>query len=375
MKEKFSLKDHLFNPERVEYLSSLIATAYPDFKKKEFQEAVLEKFPELELKERIVWIRECLKRFLPKEYSDAVNILIKSLPKECDPTKTDDDFGEFILAPLSDFVAIYGCTKEYLDFSLNTLEEMTKRFSVEDSIRYFLNAFPKKTLTKIGEWSQSKNYHVRRLASEGTRPRLPWSQKVHLDSNAVIKTILDNLYHDPTRYVVRSVANHLNDISKENPELVVETLERWSASNNQTEQEMKYLSSHSLRTLVKKGNSDALEHLGYRSSAHINIQKFEIETPSVTIGSAVEFSFNLTSVEKENLMIDYIIHFQASKGSPRPKVFKIKKASLEKGDSLRIQKRHPLRVMSTKKLYPGIHKITIQINGKVYEGGEFLLKT
>lgn len=370
----FSLKDELFNEKKVEYLAEHIVQAYPLFDKKKFVSSTIKKFPELELKQRIEWIREQLNEYLPNGYRKAVRILLKSLPEECDPQLTDNDFGDFIFAPINDYVAYYGCSEEYIDFSLNALEEITKRFSAEDSIRYFLHAFPNETLAKIEEWATHSHYHVRRLASEGTRPRLPWSQRVSLDNTVVISRILDNLYYDKTRFVVRSVANHLNDIAKDDPELVVSTLKRWKKSGEQDEKEMQYVMQHSMRTLVKQGNTAALELLGYQANPKIEVSDFSIDTPTVAIGSAAEFSFSITAKKEENLMIDYRLYFQDKKGNLRPKVFKIKKAKIKAGETIIVQKKHPLKVMTTKKLYPGLHQIELQINGKSFGKKDFDLK-
>ena len=184
---------------------------YPDFSNQAFQQEVLAKFPELELLERIYWIRDILKKHLPSQYRAAVNILLNSLPPALDPTKSDDDFGDFIYAPYGYFVATYGCTKSELDFSLAALKQLTTRFSVEGPIRFFLNKFPQQTLVELIKWTQDGHYHVRRLASEGTRPALPWAQKINISYTDAIP-ILDNLYTDSTRFVTRSVANHVNDI-------------------------------------------------------------------------------------------------------------------------------------------------------------------
>jgi hypothetical protein len=180
MNEKFSLKDHLFNASKLELLAIPIQNVYAEFQTKEFKNEVLNAFPKLELKERIVHIRECLKKYLPKDFKEAVNILLKALPESLNENLTDDDFGDFIYAPYHDFVAHYGCSAEYLYFSLDALKEMTKRFSAEDAIRYFINKFPDETLKTLTEWSKDNNYHVRRLCSEGTRPKLPWSQKINI---------------------------------------------------------------------------------------------------------------------------------------------------------------------------------------------------
>lgn len=377
MSEKFSLKDHLFNREKVTYIAGNISEVFPEFKTTEFIESIVSKFPTLELKQRIVCIREAFKTFLPTKYTHSVQILLQSLPEELDPTNTDDDFGDFILAPYSDFIAVYGCTSEYLEFSLSALKEITKRFSVEFSIRYFLNAFPEETMLAMSEWSMDKNYHVRRLSSEGTRPTLPWGQKVQLDPEMVIGIVLQNLYADNTRYVVRSVANHLNDISKNNPQLVLDTLTKWKIENNaskkQNQKEFEYLVSHSLRTLVKKGNSNALVLLGYNPSPSIGVINMSLANSIVHIGDALEFSFSIVSHATEKLMIDYVIGFVGKNGTITEKVFKIKKCTLKKKEPLRVTKKHPLRIMTTKKLYPGTHFVSLQINGMPHEYHEFEL--
>lgn len=220
MKKKFSLKDFLFNPEKVNKIAHEIKKVYPAFNQKLFVTTTLKKFPQLELKARISWIRENLKNFLPDDYRKAVNILLKALPAPNDNTLTDNDFGEFIYAPYTDFVAQYGLAPQDLSFSLNAIREMTQRFSAEDSIRYFINAHPTQTLKELLKWSRDKHYHVRRLTSEGTRPKLPWAQKINISAHQALP-ILNNLFYDKARYVTRSVANHMNDISKAHPDLVL----------------------------------------------------------------------------------------------------------------------------------------------------------
>lgn len=375
MAESFSLKDELFNRDKVQYLAGMVKQAYPAFEEQLFVEQVVSEFPKLQLKQRIGWIRENLRAFLPEDYRQALKLLLDALPEECDPGKTDDDFGDFIFAPVGEFVAIYGCNEQHLDESLAAIREITKRFSGEDAIRYFINAWPERTLDELEKWSRGDNYHVRRLSSEGARPRLPWCQKVVLEHEAVIRRILNNLYKDPTRYVVRSVANHLNDIAKENPSLVIATLKRWRDEGRQNSAEMDWLTRHALRTLVKDGDRQALELLGYHAEPKITVSNFAITTETVRLGEALMFEFLLEAQQEERLMIDYILHFQGRNGAMRPKVFKIKKCKLTAGDTLQIHKKHPLRSMTTRKLYSGKHIVTLQINGRHYGEREFWLET
>ncbi len=361
--ERFSLKDYLFNKEKVVKISKEIKAVYGDFDDGKFAKQVLSKFPELELMERVYWIRDCLREFLPQEYREAVGILVESLPEPCNPNLSDDDFGSFIYSPYSYFVSEYGCSRADLQFSLLALKEMTTRFSVEGPIRFFLNAFPDETMKMLQKWSKADHYHVRRLSSEGTRPSLPWAKKISISHKDPI-SILDKLYSDKTRFVTRSVANHLNDISKIDSDLVVTKLKKWQKEGKQDPVEMEFVTRHSLRTLVKNGHTGALKLLGY-SSKNIKVNQVKVLTPKVRIGQVLEFEFEIVSTDKkdQNLMVDYILYFNKANGTLTPKTFKINKTNLKAGKTKSYKKKHPLRVMTTRKLYSGEHKIELQING------------
>ena len=373
-KPKFSLKDHLFNSEKITKIASEIQAAYPQFDANAFVTTTLSKFPELELKARIEWIADVLKIYLPEPFQQATTLLLNALPAPCDPTKTDNDFGEFIYAPYAAFVAKHGCHQDHLEFSLNALKAITTRFSAEDAIRYFINAFPEKSLEVIKNWAQDSHYHVRRLASEGTRPKLPWSQNISLSPEQTIP-ILNMLFDDKTRYVTRSVANHLNDISKINPVLALTTLDQWKKSKRQTDSEMAYIKKHALRTLIKKGHPEAISSLGFSPNPDITISPINLLQDAVKIGQSVTFSFTVTAQKSERLVIDYILHFQNKAGVlANKKVHKLKQIELAKNQSIQLSKTHPLRAnMTTRSLYPGEHKIEIQINGKKIESISFNL--
>lgn len=371
--ERFSLKDHLFNEVKVKKMAKDIKAVYPAFKDKEFVRAVVTEFPQLELMQRIAHIAAMLRQYLPQDYLEALKVLVASLPAPCDPTLSDNDFGEFIYAPYGHFVSEYGCEKKYLKESLAALKECTQRFSAEWAIRNYLNTFPKETLIELKKWTKDSHYHVRRLVSEGTRPNLPWAKKVKITSQDTLP-LLDALYSDKTRFVTRSVANHLNDIAKTEPALVVETLKRWQDSGKQTESEMAFITKHSLRTLVKQGNKDALTLLGH-GSTKVTLEAFSIDTPKVKVGEALEFSFSLISTDKtpQDFIVDYIVHFKKANGSHAPKVHKLTMKRLQPKEVLIITKKHPLRVMTTRTLYPGEHKVTVQVNGRIFETHTFLL--
>lgn len=374
LSQNLLLKDRLFNREKVVQIAREIENVHPSFKSGEFVRDVVARFPELELKARINWITKCLSVYLPDDYRRAVNILVRSLPTENDPGLFDNDFGDFIYAPYADLVAKHGCTKRHLDFSLRALKEITTRFSAEDAIRPFLNAFPKETLRALKEWSKDSHYHVRRLCSEGTRPKLPWSQRITIPITAPIP-ILDNLFYDKTRFVTRSVANYINDISKIDPDLAIETLERWRASGKQDPKEMEYIVRHALRTLIKQGNPEAMGLLGYSDTPRVSVVDFTVPK-RIAMNNALNFSFTVRAEDDTNIIADYIIRFQSKAGKlASQKVFKLKTVSLKKGQSAVLEKRHMFREgMTTRTLYHGRHEIEIQINGKSYGKRSFLLE-
>lgn len=373
MSEKILLKDVLFNVLKVRKIALEIKAVHPEFESNIFEREVCDALADLELKARIYYIRDMLGKYLPKEYRVAVDILLRALPKELDNTKTDDDFGDFIYAPYSEFVAQYGCKEEHLEFSLDALREITKRFSVEFAIRDFINSYPQQTLEMLYSCTVSDNYHERRLASEGLRPKLPWAKKLTLDHCEPL-IHLDKLFYDNTRYVTRSVANHLNDISKINAPLVIETLKRWKLSGKQEAKEMEFIISHALRTLVKQGNEESLAFLGYKKNPDIKVNGFVLQKEEISVGEALRFDFMLKAKEDTELIIDYIIHFRTKAGTLRPKVHKLKKVSLKQGESLSLQKKHPFKAnMTTRTLYEGEHKVELQINGICYASAAFTL--
>ena len=370
--KKFSLKDMLFNEAKVAYLADLIAAAYPAFETNRFQKLVLEKFPELELKQRIGHMAEVLKQCLPESFERAVSILVEALPPELDPTKTDDDFGDFIFAPLSEFVARYGCSENYFETSIEALKAITKRFSAEDAIRYFINAFPERTNAVMMDLAVSKNYHQRRLASEGSRPSLPWSQKIRWEPESILP-ILERLYGDPTRFVTRSVANNLNDISKIDGELVLQTLEKWENSRRQNPKEMAFIVRHALRTLLKRGHKEALKKMGFEEPTHVHLDSLKLPA-EVVLGEMLEFGFRLSCKRGPlgKLRLEYAIHFMKANGKRSPKVFKISEGNVH-ASAMHFEKKHPLKAITTRAHYPGLHFLAVLANGVEVARGQFQL--
>lgn len=362
--DKVLLKDQLFNESKIRYLGYLIKNTYANFTIETFEESVLNELPKLELKERICWIREKLRENLPNDYAVSLEILLRSLPKNL---KEND----FIFAPFSDFVAEYGCNKRYLNMSLSALGEFTKYFSAEFAIRSFINSFPEETFSQMEDWSKSKNHHQRRLASEGLRPRLPWGKSITFPYKRGA-SLLDNLYYDSERYVTRSVANHLNDISKIDPDFVLKTLDKWKKSCKQNDKELNYIINHALRTLIKKGHEETFDFLGYKSHP-ILIKNFKINKKEIKLGESLEFSFKIIGERNAPLVIDYKITYPTPNRKGSQKVFKLKKVQISEGEKMHIFKSHLFKQMTTKKLYSGVYKLELQINGKIIADQNFHL--
>lgn len=368
MAQNFSLKDQLFNADKTRYLASLFSDATASFDAKAFEAQVMSRLLELELKERMAWIATCLQQAVPGDLPTIAPIVLQALPPPLDPGKTDDDFGDFIFAPLGDWVVAVGL--DHPELALDVIEELTQRFSMEWAIRPFLNAHPEMVLDRMDLWCGHDSYHVRRLVSEGTRPRLPWGQAVGLELADPLP-LLDRLHGDNTRYVTRSVANHLNDITKKDPDLVLDQLRRWRKAGQQDQDELGWMTSHTLRGLVKAGNPEAMKMLGYDPDADIEVS-VEV-TGEARIGEALEFDVGLNGAGDQPVLVDYIIHFQRPGGKTSAKVHKLKQAALRSG-SLSLSKKHKLKGNATTfKLVPGAHRLEIQVNGRVRAGVDFKL--
>jgi 3-methyladenine DNA glycosylase AlkC len=360
----FSLKDQLFNRERIEFLADRFSASQPDFDRARFVADAMKGLTALELKQRIVHLAACLERVLAVDFRQAAGQIVAALPPPLDPTKTDDDFGDFIFAPLGEFVVRNGLTKQHLKLSLKTLREITMRFSMEDAIRSFINNWPDGVFGTLEKWSTDSNYHVRRLVSEGTRPRLPWSGRLTTDFDRALP-LLDQLHADPTRYVTRSVANHLNDIAKIDPPTVLRTLKQWQRQKLQRPAELEWMTRHALRTLVKQGNEPALRLLGFRRDPRIRVTNFYVTPERITAGDAVVIQCELTAERAERLLIDYVVDFVKAGDKRSTKVHKLKSVELAAGESITLKKRHVFRANATTySLYSGTHHITLQINGQ-----------
>ena len=361
MAEKFSLKDHLFNPDSVGQLAAEYASALPGFDAALFVREALSGFASRELLARLDWMADCLEPQLAGDFPTMADQLEAAMPLPLDPSLKDDDFGRFIHA-LPGILAVRHGLEDHRDRALDLLHAATQRFSMEFYIRPFINRWPAETLARLGQWVEDDNYHVRRLVSEGTRPRLPWAKAVSLDPGQTLP-LLDQLHADPTRYVTRSVANHLNDIAKKDPDLVLAQLQGWQRAARQTPKELDWMTRHALRVLVRQGHPGALAQLGYSPVLKLDAE-LVVPTNPVQIGDMLSFEGHLLSKSAAPVLVDYRIAFARPGGKSSEKVFKLKQARLTAGKPLVLKKNHRLKGDATTfQLYPGQHRIILQVNG------------
>lgn len=373
MPEGFQLRD-VFNAEVVNEFAASIKSNWSDFDETGFKNAIIPKFPELSYGGRSDLITEKLREFLPEDYPTAIDILLRSLMPEL---KGDNlsGFGRFIVMPQCAFVSRYG--KAHYDVSIQALYEMTKRFTAENDLRTFIELEPERTMAILHKWAQAPNCHVRRLVSEGTRPRLPLGRrlKMFIEDPQPLMSLLDKLIPEPTLLVRRSIANNLNDVAKDNPDIVVETLERWRRKH--PGEEMEWLIKHASRTLIKMGHPGALRMLGFSDDAKVRLENFRVFEPNIKVGDYLEFTFDLVSegTTEQNLAIDFIIYFLKANGKHAPKVFKLSTKTLQPGEKISLKKRHSFKKIGIRPYYAGEHRLAIQINGKESEPVVFELET
>ncbi len=363
------------NESLISALGRIFLRVSPEFPEEAFTAFATQSLDKLELKQRVLQVRDALDATLPTNFDQRCTALVASLHPSEDTDRdqikfSDEGASGFAVWPLTELVS--HCGLAYPEQSLAVLKEMTKRFSAEFAVRPFLAEHEVLTLKMFQAWTADENRHVRRLVSEGSRPRLPWGMRLHkfVQNPAPVMPLLEALKDDPEEYVRRSVANNLNDIAKDHPETVVNTAEEWIRDASKPREK---LLKHACRSLIKNGNSDALGIFGY-SAVGSAIAKIQITTPVVQYGGSLEFSVSLTGLKPGgNLMIDYVVHFVKANGSTSPKVFKWVDKQAVKSPSLSAVRKHAIKPITTRKYYPGTHALEIKVNGVSLAMEEFEL--
>ncbi len=350
---------NIYNEKFLIDFAKIIKNEYGLFDEKAFVTSILDDtWDELELKQRMRRISEILGEFLPKDYVEAIEIL-KKIKNFC---------VGFPYIVFSDFVEVYGQDIENYDVSMSALELFTECSSSEFAIRPFIINNTIETMNYMKKWAESENEHIRRLASEGCRPRLPWSMALPMFKNdpKEVLEILELLKNDESLYVRKSVANNLNDISKDNPDVVVETVKRWKSENNDY---INWIVRHGCRTLIKQKNEEAMKIFGYDTNIKTNNPKLAISKKEITTKDETGLSYSVDIIidKPTHIRLEYGIYFVKANGSTSLKKFLIVDKTIN--DTLKLEgvKKHNWVERTTRKHYSGIHKVVLILNGKELE--------
>lgn len=351
-----------YNRTYIDRLASRIGEVWPPFDQTLFVSRVMDdQWEAKELKARMKHISTMMHQSLPLSFEEVVSIL----------QEAGKSFGGFEGMFFPDYIEQFGT--DYWDLSVTALKTLTQYSSSEFAVRPMIIRNPEKMMRVMLEWASDENEHVRRLASEGCRPRLPWSMALPAfkkDPQLIIP-ILNQLKQDESLYVRRSVANNLNDIAKDNPNVVLE----WCRANIGRHPDTDWIIKHGCRTLLKQANPEAMALFGYAKTDLISVSDIDIQTPQLAIGEDLHFSFKVMTKQRSlnKLRIEYIVDYVKANGRMSPKVFKSSESDYIE-DCVAFNRKHSFRQMTTRKHYPGEHKLSIRVNGDIKATALFELK-
>lgn len=364
------MKDSL-GGDAVQRISAALLAAGADFPEDAFCRDAMSVLESLELKGRVRHLITVMGRHLPPSFPEAAVILGK-IRDHWEQREDDERLMFFAAWPLIDYVAEHGLNHPHI--ALPLLRYLTPLFTAEFAVRPFIEVHPEETFTQLQMWCMDSDPHVRRLASEGCRPRLPWGKQLPefiRDPGPVLR-LLENLKDDPSDYVRKSVANNLNDISKDHPGLVIETCRRWK---KQKVSGRDWIIRHATRTLVKDGHPDVFPLLGFTRRPKIRVTGPTLSSGHLMLGEPLGFSAVVESAsqDKQSVVIDYAVHYMRANGRTNAKVFKWKNLKLRPGQKVEITKSHAFKAVSTRRHYAGTHKIEVLVNGRARANAEFEL--
>ena len=359
-----------FDDRAVARIGRMLHAADPGFPVKRFVAEASRGLEHLELMDRARQIADALARALPDDFEQAADVIERSLGAPLDSGE-GNGMAPFLYLPHVIFVAEHGL--EDFDAAMRLQKELTRRFTAEFSIRAYLARDPVRTLATLAEWAADPDPHVRRLVSEGTRPRLPWAPRLRAfqkDPRPVL-ALLELLKDDPELYVRRSVANNLNDIGKDHPDLLVETCRRWLRGAGEGR---RWIVRHALRWLVKRGHPGALEVLGFGEAGAIEASG-SVTPKRARIGERLVVAVEVVNRGKKatTAAVDLAVHFVKSNGDAKPKVFKGRVVKLAAGERASFEKSISLAQHTTRRHHPGRHVVEARVNGRVVPIGVFTL--
>lgn len=348
-------------PAAVRRIGTALQHADAQFSRDAFVKTATRGLDKLELKDRVGHLIEALHRYLPEDFKETASLLVRA-KEHWDPGDPDDPLRGFAGWPLIDYIPAYGLDAPTI--ALPALRELTSLFSAEFAIRPFILQQFVPTVEHLTVWCDDPDPAVRRLVSEGTRPRLPWGQRLppFVADPSPIFPLLERLKSDSSASVRRSVANNLNDISKDHPERVIEICRAWQAENLPHGDK---LIRHALRTLIKAGHPDVFPLLGYTASPEISVKDPAVSPRDIKLGESVTVTATLVSTGRshQRVVLDYAMHHVKANGRTTAKVFKLKELSLAPGESVTISRKHTFRNITTRAYHPGTHAVELLING------------
>ncbi|WP_210639261.1 DNA alkylation repair protein [Pseudomonas sp. Tri1] len=343
----------IFNSARLEHIASEMLVVYPAFDAKAFLHMANEGLAELSVMQRMARVSECLHAVLPLDYEASLELLRDLAPRLN---------SMFVSMFLPHYVASYG--RHAFDLSMDALKYFTRFGSSEFAVRHFLRDDLARTLKVMHDWALDTNEHVRRLASEGSRPRLPWS--FHLEpiqaNPDLAAAILDALKTDDSLYVRKSVANHLNDVTKQHPDWVLNQIESWPLQNRHTA----WIARHALRSLIKQGHPRALAVIGVGGKAQVEILDLKVTPAVIRLGEQISLSFKVQSTlgQSQRLVIDYAIDYVKASGGTSAKVFKLQTFDLPAHGCASLSRSQHIRELTTRRHYAGRHVVHLLVNGE-----------
>lgn len=352
-----------YNYESLTKLAYEIQAVYSKFSIEDFlNDTINNTWSSLEYKQRIMQISVNLGKYLPSDYETAIQIIDKVIVNY---EISYDGFASFFPC----FIELYGQDDKNWDVSMEAIARYTQYASAEFAVRSFIIDNENRMMKQMAIWAKDDNEHVRRLASEGCRPRLPWGQALpnFQKDPSLVLNILEQLKSDPSRYVCKSVANNLNDISKTHPNLVVRIAKSWYGKNRDTD----WIVKHGCRTLLKKGNREVLALFGFEDASYIKVDNFSLESTIVSIGNCLVFSFDIESIKATKVRMEYGINYVKANGKQNRKIFQISECVFKEKQKKHYIKKHLFADTSTRKHYPGLHSVVLIVNGVEQESISF----
>ncbi|KLT66687.1 DNA alkylation repair protein [Pedobacter sp. BMA] len=353
-----SLLKDLYSHSFYDKLSDALSKTVPGFDQQKFIAKIFTPdFQSKELKERMKHTTAVVHQFLTDDYRENIQLIKKTI-EQLKLNGVGADGLAYMFLP--DYLETYGI--DFFEESAEALEFVTQFVSCEFAVRPFILKYQDQMICRMEEWSLHASHKVRRLASEGSRPRLPWAMGIPYlkkDPSSILP-ILENLKQDDSEYVRRSVANSLNDIAKDHPEVIVDIAKKWSGLSSHTDAIIK----HGSRTLLKQGHPAILKHYGLDDDG-ILLSNFKLLTPVVKIGERLHFSFTIKNENpgERKVRLEYAVYYKKQNGQNTKKVYKISERQYLPGSGINITRAQKFVLITTRKFHPGDHQVSIIING------------